>query len=1094
MGIDSDESFFRECHELLNSYLKTNQVRNVSNDCPAIYALVLTVIAAELGTGGELWDRILEEDVNGLHLAGLESTNSSKYGEQFRQSLNCLGLPDFSHVGGMRNLSPILMHAGIPIHSAAIVWRKVQEFVFEGTTSGRDIVQELRSDRLHLRYFNMPAQRFIREAGSFAVDTIQRMANVILSRIDDPEASPVILGSRHGLPAKFVNILDSAPSEASTSTFVVPSAHIYLDLVSGAGPYCHLPPVRARSQEVLWTVCGRNHRASGFDDKFIQLEPVPSWSFEALANGKRLRTRQFPSITDGGIWLFAETRNGIRLVHTSDGVEEGTYYLLAPKGDQVVVRRNTGEYVAPVVEDGGLGNSWSRHYVIALDLIDAYSFQILRDGNEVGHEGGIDVLPAPLRPELVGNECSDIRDADGLRVFSGVPYLKFLGVATSQANFTVALRSPSGSWIERPIAPDELVEGKLELDGLANWGTGRYRIEVVGPMGSGMSETFVVLVGGRIELRDGFFLPEDRVQAKLAYRMHFDGVEDSIILDFDEYENRKLVATANSIPELLVTIPRISFDVGGVDSPPDYGRPAAKVLAFEDLEVPQGQRLYVRTGKPAVLSIVARDAEGNLVHTHQIATSGWVASGAMDIQQILESIRYLGASVTSVVAVLDGIKDLLILTIRQNLDFKVGRTEFKMLPDEAVGEVEVEVETQMDTTSVHVILQSLERVWDEAIVVKVPARNEITKIRKVVCQSVPPGLYAVELAVGANSRPVRSTRRERVLGDIAQRERYLQSISGNPSKLAERVVTGEVIPRSELSKLSEMDLLRVVHFLVVRNTKLSSLSKEFESSLRVIASEGNSRIIAEWMTRMGAEVASTRDLEMFVVRLFSIIIDNPIHDMDLDGKSNLESNDVLASRLWEISPIIGVAYTYKLTSEIVEENFRRFGLRENEPSYEELAGLTWPDLDELIVRSKDTVSLLSPGYAALNFRTVWKQCWTGNGPDEDLLADLGSLATRGKKIVDAAMEESSFTYPSVVASTIPDRFRPKRTQENLTIAKFVHNLFRLSWLAVRAETSQNLALQACEILAERYRFAKGLTDRSLVTAIIVERRGNSSNV
>ena len=87
-----------------------------------------------------------------------------------------------------------------------MVWRKIQEFVRSGTNSGREIVQELRSDRSQMRYFNQPAQRFVREAGTFAIDMIERMANVVLSMLDDPESSPEVLGSRHGLPASFIEI------------------------------------------------------------------------------------------------------------------------------------------------------------------------------------------------------------------------------------------------------------------------------------------------------------------------------------------------------------------------------------------------------------------------------------------------------------------------------------------------------------------------------------------------------------------------------------------------------------------------------------------------------------------------------------------------------------------------------------------------------------------------------------------------------------------------------------------------------------------------------------------------------------------------
>jgi hypothetical protein len=1094
LGLHTDEPFFRECLEALNGHLQSNDIRSVSVLCPAVYVLVLTTIGAELGTGGELWERILEEGDGGLRLTGLETTNTSKFGEQYRASLMKIGLADFSHVGGMRNLSPILMHSGIPIHSAGVVWRKVQEFVRSGTISGREIVQELRADKTHLKYFNQPAQRFIREAGTFAMDMIQRMVNVILSKMDDPEASSEILGSRHGLPFRFVRVADGELSADNLVSYVVPSAHIYLDLYGGNGPYCLLPPVRERAEKVVWSVCGRNYRASRFDDKRIQLEPAASWSVEAITDGTRLRARVFPSLIDGGAWLFSDTRSGLRLAQTADGVEEGKYFLICPRGLRVRIHRGGADYEAPTAEAAGLGNSWSLHKVLELELEGAESFQLFQidDGSSLGDPVG--VLPAPLQPILLGPECVGIREADGLRVFSAPPELAFIGHGSGNENFTLAVRDPSGTWFETPLLPAEIHNSPVHLVDKFEWKTGQYRVEVVGPMGSGMAETFVVLLDGHLHIEDGLLKPREVVDVGLIFKTDSGSDLLSIPTEFKEYESRKYVEVLDHSLSLALSIPRIAFDIGGVNSPPNFSVSSPRFLAITDLEKPGGQQLHIRTGNPATLHIEATNESGAVVHSDWMTTSGANATGALHIDALLESIRSLGARTTTVELVTPDFERLLILTIQQELDFKIIESNYVIGPDETLGEIEVLVATKTDSSRVKVLIRSLERTWDEPIEVELLARDEESGPRKARSGPVPPGSYSIELAIGANAQSIRSTRRIGKFGDGDQQRRYLASIAEDPTKLAERAVFGEKVSRSELSAMSPDDVNRVVHFFVLRNREFESTSKVFQSILRVIALEGNSRIIAEWITRTGAEVVSTRDLEMFVVRLFSIFIDDPLRPPDAGEDQDLEVDEILASRLWALSPMIGFAFTYRLSIGPVIDRIKNLGVIRPEPNYEILAELTWPALDKRIARSTESDILLSADYAVLHFKKAWKQVWTGAGPDADRLESLEEQVASGRALLNTMFLNGSFELPRVIASSAPEQFRQGRKNENLVIAKFVHHLFRLAWLVARPETPLDAALRASEILGLTYGFAKGLTDRALVLAVMTERSRGLSNV
>ncbi len=1094
-GTSADTPYFLYCLSVLNAYLEKHQIGSLSRDCPAVFVLVLTAIGAKLGSGGQLWEPILDEDLDGLHLVGLEHSNTGKFGEQFRKSLRVLNLPDFSHIEGRTNLTPILMHGGIPLHSSEVVWRKVQEFVRSGTTSGREIIQELRSDRIQMRYFNQPAQRFIREAGTFAADMIERMANVVLSFLEDPESSSEVLGSRHGLPTSFVEVLQGSIASEGAISIGVPAAHIYLDLNSGRGPYCYLPRVRERFDDVLWTVCGRNYRASRFDERPVLLEPASPWTVEALVDGKRLRTRIFPSLADSGVWLFAETRSGAKLIEPSHGIEEGHYFLLAPTGVQARIDNGTGTVMAQDAEVGGLGDAWSQHHVLRMNLVGSGSFQLIRasDGSPIGK--AVEVLPAPFRPSLEGDECFGIQEIDGLRVFSEPPRIEFASEGGIIDGFNLAIRDPQGVWIQNALSSSDVTDRRIELGTVIEWVTGEYRIEVVGPMGTGgMSETFVVLLNGRLEMEERLFSPSEVVSVSLVFRRSPDGGESSISADFGAFEYRKDVSWVDNSVLLSLTIPRVSFDIGGVDMPPKFEFPSRKILGLEDLEKPRGRRLFVRTGRPAELTVVARGSNNLPFHKEKIVTSGLNASGAIEIDPILESIRLCGVGETEVELCMSDHVRIAMLTIQQVLDFRIKECQYQIKDDETSGQAIVEVTTSTDSPNARVLVQSLERVWEAPVVGALLERKEESGIRVAVCEPIPPGRYSVELAVGTSTQPIPSTRRVKDFGSEVERTKYLASIAGDSSRLAERIVAGESISRAEMSECSHDDFLRVLHFFVLRHREFPTKSPEFVSAVKCIASEGRSREICRWMTRMGAEVTATRDLEIFVVRLFSVFLDDPLApsvDASGDGEND---DDVLVARLWAISPLIGLTFTHRMSSDAVNGYIGGLGPPEAEPDYELLAGLTWPELDDLIAQTDDISTIFSRGYAMVNFKRLWRQCWSRVGLDQTVMDRLSAWIERGKELMEATFAGRPYELPKAIASTVPSQFRPGRNNENLVIAKFIHNIFRLAWLAARAETPYENALQACEVLAESYGLSKGLSDRALMLAIAAERRGDLANV
>ena len=1087
LGTDSEDQVFTECHDALNAFLASSiqtPIRQLNEVCPAVLVLVLTVIGAQLGTGGQLWEPIMREGSDGLNLIGLDGSNSGAFGEQYRLSLQMLGLPEFAHLQRRRNLGPILLHAGIPVQSSAEVWQKIFEFVQNGVSSGREIVQDLRGDSSQIRYFKKPAQSFVNESGAFAVDVVQRMVNVVIASAEDAEISAELLATRHGLPPKLVEAFFHYKDEAVGATHHVPSATVLMDIDSGMGPYCLLPPIHQRNHEYWWSVCGRNFRASGFEENVIQLEPIGSWPVEVMENGRRIRARRFNTLAPEGAWLFVESGSQLRLIQHAGEVEEGIYFLLVAKGLTIRVMKAEEYESAAVADAAGLGNSWSKFDLYELNLVGASKVSL---ESADGSKTNIEVLSLPLRPQLAGLECRNIRETDGFRIFSKPPRIVFSGNGGEISQFNVAIRNPDGVWFQSSSVDLNPINNEISLDQFIEWETGDYRIEVIGPLGSGLSEKFVVLLNGKLEVEERIFAPNDTVRAVLVFQNSKNSDFSRVEAVFSPGKDRIFLKSSDNSVLIEARVPRVAFDIGGIGSPPDFSRSTARVLTVEDLAELRELQLQIRTGKPAQLQLILRDQEGRVFHDQVVNTTGPNGYGTVEVSSLLDSIRQMGTTETQVEICVENQVSLVVLTVQQALEFQIVSTSFELSGESISGELLLTITAPSGSPEAQVCLQSRERVWEPPVFFPIPARQDDSESQIIQISNVYPGAYSLGISVGRSNRLIPSSRRYETLGTEEEIQMYSAALQNDSEKLAEQVVFGVKLNRSNGLHIEEVDVQRVVHFLLLNQRVLSTNSSVFSSCVDLIAREGHTRIVADWLTRIGAEMVTVRDIEHFVLRLFPLFVDDPLTDVE---DAQLVGNDVdhvLASRLWALSPMVGLIFTFRLNQQIVDEMFLSLGQPRETLNYEELAELTWPAIRTQVSKEVEFGTLFSRGFGLKHFLATWEQCWP-NGPlDEPTMSKLDDWCKRGMELMTNSAKLNQTDLPPKIAETMPVKLRSNRKIENLRMAKFVHNLFRTAWIAARAETPMNVALSATEILGESYGFAKGLSDRALALALLIEK-------
>lgn len=1089
LGLDTNDDQFVVCHRALNDYLAEapNNYLRLPEVCPAVYVLVLTVIAAELGTGGELWNPIMEQSQEGLRLNGLVATTTPKFGTAYRESLGRLGLPEFSHVDGRVNLSPILIHAGIPANSSEQVWRKVSEFVSVGVVSGREIVQDLRNNGAQLQYFKVPAKRFINESGEFAVDFFERMVNCVLTHVEDPQVSHVALAARHGLPEQLTRALFGLGIDRTKASMAIPSAHIYLDIETGMGPYCLLPPIRDGQRQYTWTVCGNNHRASAHDEKVVQLEPGNSWTWETMAAGERLRIRQLTSVCNQGLWLFVASAQGPRHVpELSQTLDESIYYLLAPQGVRATVTR--GEIIADAepTSELRLGYSWSNFTVLELDLTFASGFSIFAGEGTAEPMLTVSVAKAPSRPTLEGPTAQGLVGAVGERVFTTPPRLSFKDVNVDVSRFTVGLRTPSGQRIEKRLAQIQLTNDLFDLASMATWEAGPYRIEVIGPMGTGVSESFFVLFQANLEVEDRLFKPTELVKSRLVFCERHDGPKTSIDTEFQPRRDRVLVQVGTGM-RLELRIPRLAFAIGGPGSPPNFGNPAQGVLALDDLKLVKEQQLHIRTGRPTSVTLLAQDSSGHVFHQKTSVSVGSNASTTFELNDVVQSIELVGSELTKLSAVVGPTEfKLPLLTIQQRLEFRVGQHRYLVAVGSPAGCLEVDVNVPEFGPSASVHLTSRERVWDlPRVTLLEPDQNSGT-LRTATFGGVPPGRYSLEISIGASLRPLRSSFRKVQLGTEDERRIYTNSIRSDLTRVAELTVMG-IETKTSISPESETLIVQhVASFVVSQQRDFASDSAELTASTKFITREGNIRRFAEWVTQVDTEVVSLRELENSVLRLLPVIIDSAgveLKDSD-SAPEQSPTSFVLASRLWNRSHFLGLVFTNCVLNSEVDDQFAQLGECETEPNFEILAELSFPALQQRIKETNQHAGLFSDGYLLVNFHDVWRKCWTGSGPNYDFLARIDDLSLRGRQLLDDIAATEKLVLPEPISSTKPEPLRRSRRPEAYSIGKFFHHLYRTAWLIVRPSTPLDKAFKGSQLLAESYGFAKELTDRAVGVALM----------
>lgn len=426
--------------------------------------------------------------------------HQSAWGQAFNQSIEQLGMATFSYLP-LANLSPILMHAGIPAYCLGDYFRLLVERRHRDPGLDADSFLAWATSPRHesrLQALDVPARRFLTDGGEYSHDVVERSFD-LLEQLSEPD--PDLAGIR--LPAYMI---EAAQSEHQQGR---------LD-VSAPG---HRPRVARRGQ--LRPRIALDPYGEGVRVLLPAVGDAPdglaTWSISADGQVGTVRSRAlwvgsteaapetgYPlvrpvrvvSVSLAGSELTAQLQvvepsdpilffsDDGRLVPGSLPLPRGQVWILHPADRQLDISGSIAEITEPPVPFG-----WEGWRLRLVELDDAHEVS-LRKGTRSHRVQG------QSRPHLVlGEPVRGVATPYGSPVYSKAPRLVLPGESDVPVSWHIDVRPAAD--VSRPIVSME-ISGPAEIDLGEQLRTpilGAFEITVRGPLGRGMRRTIVAAEG-----------------------------------------------------------------------------------------------------------------------------------------------------------------------------------------------------------------------------------------------------------------------------------------------------------------------------------------------------------------------------------------------------------------------------------------------------------------------------------------------------------------------------------------------------------------------------------------------------------------------
>jgi hypothetical protein len=740
-------------------------------------------------------------------------------GGAFLRTLRTNGLEtfDFLSAQGLRFVTPILAHAGMPRYCLEDFFKlllRELEKGFGGTAS--ELLATWRARKTSFVGVDRPVERFLLFGGETAVDLLDRCIDLLAETAHTgvvPDVEAAVL-PRHVVEAFREGWIKEGRKSVSFSSarVAVPPPVVRIDPWDPLGPVFELPVVPASLKSESWTIeSGAGIETLGASLLQMQqrrLLPARHWSAALSRRGEKPRTFVFEWLPETGVAAF-DPSSGI-LARDPRAIAWSQAWLLHPNETTVEGRgrdgrpvrlRRTQELPAPV-------GAWTGYSLAEYDLAEVAALTITRNtAGGTPTQESIRVLHATAgRPSLDGAPVVDVRTDIGLPVYATPPVLRF--PASMGRAWRVRLRVGDRT-IERTVED----QSELSLDDLvSDFKVACVQLSATGPIGMDLRESFGLVRGLSVRRPSRLVLPKDLAWVELhagpgvrlansTERVSLPPGADSISCE---------VTDSGGSLTLVASVPRLIWAVTkpGASSPHQFDTREERI-SLDELGSGEdwGGALSVSTRCPGLaLRLELADPGGGCLQQSTPQTTS-----ARDGRALFHLAAFRDTAITSGAASLRLNLSLIDLPARVQvgeLHARVHLSEMRVSQTSTAdgsSSFEVSFEEAVHFRRREMRLWSQGRPWEAAPIVSLDLPDDVTQhvvLRSPADAVLPPGRYLAEIGIKDGwTAPTRPHRRAPntvgvvVGGPASHRERLTARANADPLAVLELLLDGGTLVR-----------------------------------------------------------------------------------------------------------------------------------------------------------------------------------------------------------------------------------------------------------------------------------------------------------
>lgn len=596
----------------------------------------------------------------------------------------------------LRQLSPVLMHAGIPAANVRDLVTLIASAQRQHLFGAEEQIAAWTRTPNSFRGLWRAPQLFFKYGGGAATDLLDRLNEALGS--PDPAAS--------GLPAHLLQAIGDLDAEVVRSVtrsrpHGLTRPDIRLDPWSCDGPFLILPRI---TQNIVsrWRITGAAFPdlAASKIETTVPLEPQREWEVLALHHGEVTARWSMPAYGDNPVLFFDGTTGKLlRHLRNRRTVDSSSVLALIHPRIEISGAETTGnEFPSP-------SGRWSNWQIKELH-VDRWTTVHCQERGRGETVETIQLVPGLRRTELTPrNLVTGVRAGADMAVYSSAPLLTVSAGAVSTKQISVAVTQPDDSFVEATL--DELTGGPdYDLASLIA-APGVHAVAVHGPLGLRLPPTLIALIPGLSVSRTPTLARHtDVVQVKVT-------TDARIVTTIAQPEETSVEVKVDGVL-LRIDVPRITWTLRQFDQLASEPATVPVLLSIDELQPATPPLLSLSLGAAVYSRLELRKGSDVLAEiTPPRPAERWTAA----LDQLRDTVEHASAESLQLVLVAGGV----MLEVGRIISMYVPHlSEITCDPSIEPAIIEAKLIENRSFRGRVARLWDLERPWERSLAISIP--------------------------------------------------------------------------------------------------------------------------------------------------------------------------------------------------------------------------------------------------------------------------------------------------------------------------------------------------------------------------------------